>query len=143
MGFFFKLRPQDSAQRIEDVRVTFPSAVHAEPISSNPGENTLTLYPVEQQIHDLCVQHIGRKQGYAKVTQLNLPIILDTIYSMGGKAYKDRGIYYLRAWIGITDSPDKDTLQFTDLAFSGALAANTDGVKTVDNLFNSPPQPTH
>jgi len=62
---------------------------------------------------------------------------------MGGKAYKDRGIYYLRAWIGITDSPDKDTLQFTDLAFSGALAANTDGVKTVDNLFNSPPQPTH
>lgn len=141
LGFIFKLHALDPSQRLDDVKITFPSKLHVEPITSNPGDLTITLFPIRHNLDELCAEEIGREKGMARVTKLNLPIIVDSTYSMGGHAYQERGIYYLRAIVAIAEpgSENNDNLDFEDFAFSGTLPPKEDAQKIIDNLFVASP----
>jgi hypothetical protein len=142
-GMMFRFHALSATQHLSKLMITVPSVFQNRSWKASPPDQKLSLFPIETKVGEYYLSKFGRKFGYARVLEPNIPVILDAWYSVAGESAARRGLYLLDGTVLINDDknqlPDVD---FKDFSFVQELDFNADPQKLIDEAWKEKPELT-
>ena len=57
--------------------------------------------PIDYKIGEYYLKTVGRKEGFAGVVRGEIPVVLDSLYSVSGESMQRRGLYSMKVLVVI------------------------------------------